>query len=357
MSEEDIPEFEVKSYSASRHNLYLRCPYLFFRKYIDEEKAVFPDSHLATMGKKSHNFIQIYYENVDAQHLFDLPDFDTYDYIISEFRKIVPSDDANVEMTAIIRGFADIECDRIALLRQHTTTETFVKYYLPVLVEYKAEMPIELEVKESIEVEYRKTPIRKVTSKVRSTLRMILDAVFLDYQDDRHMVLDWKTGYAKPKLAGNVNRQLYIYVHFIEILKVKDKFGNVIMPKGLCVVFPRYGAVLYKDRTIRSESPIINNVGKCIRKIAEEEFPRNPSMFNCGWNKDEDRVCPLYEEECKEFLIREGYIYEPDIKAEVDGLDDEDGEEDEEEYEEEDNAVLFDFSEGNWDALEKDSME
>jgi len=338
-----IEIYEVKSYSHSRNETYGKCPYLYKRKHLDKIDLG-PGLLVTDIGLETHDYFQEYYETIDTKKLYTLSDMDLYDFIISFFKETIPRDRAQMELVAVIQGFTDLECDRIVSLRKICETqEKFDKYYLPVLTEELYEFEYEFEVTKG-------SGKKKVTiAKIKTTMRIKPDAIFLNPKDDTHMILDWKTGYAKPSIEGSVGRQLYIYLFFLYHIKVKDRFGNLIEPKGMCVVFPRYTTVLYKERNERAENTVIRGVANRLYKAAQEIFDCKPSLFNCRWDKPREEQCPLWETECKPKLEEDGFF---DNERENENDDDEDNNEqdnEENEWEEEDPPV-YDFSEGNWDA-------
>ena len=136
-----------------------------------------------------------------------------------------------------------------------------------------------------------------------------------------------------------------------------DKFGNKYDGKYMCVVFPRYTEVVFKEKVKKSENTIMTNVGKALYSIAKGNFERKPNMNHCGWLKHKDSRCPFYEEHCKEWLENEEYIKKFDNdKTETETETDEWNEEDWYEEEEKDKPYI-DLSEGSWDSTKEAGLE
>jgi len=359
----EVERFELEHASVSRLNQFYRCPYLFKLFYIDEvPTAVHP---LAKIGKKSHNYIYLYYRYINPAKLEEIDGVELYEYILRFFEKyLIIREDRNMEIIPVIQGFTDLECERISSLKDKGYKgEEFAKYYLPVLREHKIEFETDLPVFETREFEktVKKTGEVKMVKRrvqvavVHVTFRMIVDAVFLN-DDGSHVVIDWKTGYRKPSMYAGVNRQLYIYAHYLRVQEVKDRFGNVIDPKLLMVVFPRYTEAIFKERSDRSEKIVLTYMAKAFYQIAKGEFPRKPSMFKCGWIKDEDDQCGYFKEYCEEWAKDEGIFRVEEVEEDREEEDDEFEEDwDSEDWEEVEPDR--DFSEGSWDSTEEDDME
>jgi len=353
----EIERLEVKRYSVHRHNTYLKCPFRFLKQII--EKVETPQTEPQRLGKSSHKYLQEYYNLVDTKQLKSLQDEDLFDYIIDLFENtIIPADEMEMDIVPVVTGFADLECDRITILQDmNLSQEEFDKYYLPVFEEREIEFDIEVPVYESrLKPGTKTVKIKETIAIVKTKFKMIVDAAFLNLGDDKHITTEWKTGLKHPDFFAEVNRQLYIYTHFLEEQKVKDKHGNKYDGKYLCVVFPRYTHVSFKERRQQSETTIMNYLGKALYSIAKGEFDRKPDMVTCGWIKPPEDRCPFYEEYCKEWLENEGYTKERPESDEDDEIDDEWREEDWNE-DEKDNKSDQDFSEGSWDTAKKIGME
>ena len=337
-------QYRIESWSVSRDNAYYRCPYRYSQTYGGE--AVKEQTEAMAMGSLLHECIAEYYDRVDVKYIWEETEDELiFDYIIGLFRSIISDDDLVMHVVSVVVGFTDIECDRIEGLKSKSDSlERFERFYLPVIKEEKYERETVWTVKEGGE-----------EHQIRTTMRMIPDAIYRN-GDGTHIVVDWKTGWSKAKLDGEVNRQLYVYAHFLEFMGIKDNEGNPINVDQLCVVYPRRAAVLVKDRSSRAEKTILNWMGKRLLALAREEFPRKPGKMKCGWGRPPEKRCQFLMI-CRPILEEEGV--EVNLIEDMEGMEIDDSDEEEylgEEERDEESVVIRDFSEGDWDTIQDPSL-
>ena len=203
----------VKKLSKSSINLYLQCPYKWKKSHIDNVEVI--PSPAMLRGTKIHNKIENYYKN-------PTPDNDLKNLI--EFDKRRAND----------------------MRKQGIEPDKFIK---PLFQELKL-------------------------SSDKLNLKGILDAVFINPEDGKLIVIDWKTGKYNKDNLNDYRLELAIYKLLLEDSEFVDKEVGY-----WGIYFIDADKLFFEPVSQKCENEVLNTIMEVRRGIEMESFHPKRNMW------------------------------------------------------------------------------
>jgi len=211
--------------SKSGMNCFIQCPYKWKRCYIDGVKS--EASFAMNRGTRIHNKIERFYKKQNIHENLDkINDVDLDKFIKFEYRRIK-------------------EMMRLNKLDK--------KYFYPVYQELKL-------------------------SSQEIGLKGIVDAVYINPEDEKLIVIDWKTGKYYPDKFDDYRFELTVYA---ELLKYSNRVSREIGYIG--IYFTDQDKLFFEELT-QNHIDILHDKIKNIREkmeqyLLEDEYPKQENMY------------------------------------------------------------------------------
>lgn len=217
--------------SKSQINCWKQCPKKWYYQYIDR----LPQKPSAAMqrGIRIHNDIEKFYNNIDIIDEVVIPRTDNPD--LKEFVKF-----ENKRFKSCINKDGDID----------------LKYFYPVEQEAKV-------------------------SDEKLHLRGFIDAVYINPEDDKLIIIDWKTGKYRPEAYSSYRFELAMYKELYE-----KKTGKEVGYWG--IYFVDAGKLFFEKVKPVSIKAMYKNVEKAREGMEGDDFPCKPGIL-CKWCNYNDK--------------------------------------------------------------------
>lgn len=222
----------IKVLSKSSINLYLQCPYKWKCIYLDGIKSL--PSPAQQRGIDIHSKIENFYKNIK----------------VTGEKFLIKNDDED------LKKFIDNENNRIIeIIKQNKSLKT---YFKPIFQELKLQND-------------------------KIGLKGIIDAVFINPDDDKLIVIDWKTGNFNKKDLDKYRLELVVYKLLLEHSDITD-----VEVGYWGIYFTDKNKLFFEPVSQEAENETLNKISEVRRNIEMKSFHPKKNFF-CKWCQFKDK--------------------------------------------------------------------